>query len=242
MSGKDMRFAKLSIIVPVFNELATLSKVWRQLTYLKLSVGKEVIWVDDGSQDGSGEFLKKQQARRRILNVKFAYHQNNQGKGAAVARGLTLATGDYVVIFDADGECDIRDLVKMTNLVKERGYSVLFGTRKNSQYLYWYFYWGVRLLAGLINWLYGQSISDPEAGMKLVRRSLFNFPITEKGFGQEIEITAKLALQGIQIEEIPVAYYPRTFAQGKKMTAKDGLRALYLVFKYRLDDFLAKFG
>ena len=96
------------------------------------------------------------------------------------------------------------------------------------------------LLSGLINWLYGQNISDPEMGMKLVRRSLFNFPITENGFGQEIEITAKLALQGIQIEEIPVAYYPRTFAQGKKMTAQDGLRALYLVFKYRLDDFLAR--
>ena len=235
-----MRFAKLSIIVPVFNELATLSKVWRQLTYLKLPVGKEVIWVDDGSQDGSGQWLKKQQVGRRNLNVKFVYHQNNQGKGAAVASGLALATGDYVVIFDADGECDAHDLVKMTNLVKEKGYSVLFGTRKNSQYLYWHFYWGVRLLAGLVNRLYGQNISDPEMGMKLVRRSLFNFPITENGFGQEIEITAKLALQGIQIEEIPVAYYPRTFAQGKKMTAQDGLRAIYLVFKYRLDDFLAR--
>ena len=210
------------------------------MTYLKLPVGKELIWVDDGSQDGSRQFLKKQQARQRILNVKFVYHQHNRGKGAAVASGLALATGDYVVIFDADGECDVRDLVKMTNLVKERRYSVLFGTRKNSRYLYWHFYWGVRLLAGLINWLYGQDISDPEMGMKLVRRSLFNFPITEKGFGQEIEITAKLALHGIRILEIPVAYYPRTFRQGKKMTTRDGLRALYLVFKYRLDDFLAR--
>lgn len=225
-----MKRQKLSIIVPVYNEARTIAKVYTALNKIKLKWRKEIIWVDDGSRDGSKQWLNK------VHGHKFLFHKQNMGKGAAVRSGLAVATGDFVVIFDADGEMEAGDIARLINKAEE-GYPVVFGTRNKGETraLYWYFSWGVKMLAGMINVLYGQHISDPEMGMKLIRRDIINFEIGERGFGQEIEWTCKLARQGIKIAEVPVSYYPRTFAQGKKITWKDGVRAVWLVIKFKFE-------
>jgi dolichol-phosphate mannosyltransferase len=227
---------RVSIIVPIYNERNALPKVLSRLKNLRVSWQKEVILSNDGSTDGSEKILKTWQKKRLPL-WKFVHLSTNQGKGAAVKAGLKVATGDYVVIFDADGECDECDLDILVQKALAGNFPVVFGTRNSqatsSKIIYWHYSLGVKLLALLINFLYGQNITDPEVGMKLIRRQAINFEITEKGFGQEIEWTTKLAKNSIKIAEVPIHYYPRTYAQGKKLTLLDGLKAIYLVFKFR---------
>jgi dolichol-phosphate mannosyltransferase len=244
-----MKIEKLSIIVPVYNEKATVEKVIRELE--KLNLGgrkKEAIVVDDGSTDGTTEILLR--LKRQIIDSptslklrgvhKFIFKKRNQGKGAAIRTGLARATGDYVIIHDADLEYDPRDIPKLLKKAEENGWWVVFGSRDKeikNRYLYPHYYWGSRALCLLINWLFGEKYTDPETCYKLMKRGLWEFlDLEEKGFGVEIEVTTKVARLEVPWGEVSISYHPRSFAEGKKIGVRDGLRAVWLIIKYWLND------
>jgi glycosyltransferase involved in cell wall biosynthesis len=231
-----MRIGKLTIIMPVYNEVKTVEEVIKRLSRLSLGrTEKEVIVVDDGSTDATASAITKIQIPK--TKFKFFRHRINQGKGAAVRTGLKYATGDYVIVQDADLEYNPREIGKLVARAEKDGAPVVFGTRNKgvkNTYAYPVLYWGAKVLIWLVNRLYGQDLSDPECCYKLIRRDRLNFEIEERGFGVEVELTAKLARQGIKIAEVPIKYRPRTYAQGKKITAGDGIRAVWLAVKWAI--------
>ena len=232
-----MRIRKLSIIVPVFNEEKTVGEVIKRLSDLVIKgIKKEVIIVDDGSVDGTTESLRKQ-SKSKSKDFKFIFKNKNEGKGAAIKTGLKYATGDYVIVQDADLEYHPREIKKLVRLAEKTGTSVIYGTRNrgiSNRYAYPVLYWGAKPLIWMINILYCQNLSDPECCYKLIRRDLLDFEIEEKGFGMEVELTAKLAKKKIKILEVPIAYIPRTYTQGKKITVIDGVRAVWLAIKWAI--------
>ena len=225
---------KLSIIVPVYNEAETVERVIERLE--KLDIGttkKEIVIVDDGSTDGSVLVITNNQLPR--TKFELIRHKKNLGKGAAIKTGLKYATGDYVIIQDADLEYHPQEIKKLVSAVKKTNSPVVYGTRNRgirNKYAYPVMYWGAKILIGMVNLFYGQQLSDPECCYKLVRRKLLDFEISERGFGVEIELTAKLAKKGIKIAEVPIKYFPRTYEQGKKITIWDGARAIWLAIKW----------
>jgi dolichol-phosphate mannosyltransferase len=225
---------KLSVIVPVFNEERTINRVIKRLRELRIPGWRlEVIIVSDGSTDETNEILRK----NRIFGYKYIFKEKNEGKGAAVRTGLTRATGEYVIIQDADLEYDPGEIKKLVKKVDNEWCLVVFGTRNKgikNNYKYPILFWGAKAMYWLINVIYGQKLSDPENCYKLMRRDLLDFEITERGFGVEIEIMAKLARKGIKIAEVPIRYTPRGYEEGKKVTVWDGVRAVWLVVKFGL--------
>jgi glycosyltransferase involved in cell wall biosynthesis len=232
-----MKIKKLSIIVPVYNEVATVEKVIKRLT--KLSWGKtkkEVIVVDDGSTDGTTQLLKK--LEKRGTHFKYPFHLRNVGKGAAIRTGLAHATGDYVIVQDADLEYDPGEIKKLVKKAEKENLQVVFGSRDReirNKYIYPHYYWGSRFLCWLMNMAFGKKFTDPETCYKLVKTDLLRFiNLEERGFGMEMEIAAKIARLGVPFGEVSITYKPRSFAQGKKIGAKDGIRAMFLIGKYWL--------
>lgn len=235
---------KLSIIIPVFNEQKTIEEVLKRVQEEIIPlIDKEIIVVDDGSTDLTGEILKKIKSNA----FKIISSEKNQGKGAAVIKGIKKATGDYIIIQDADLEYDpkfIKDLIKpiLNNKAK-----VVYGTRlkrmpnlkheeRTLQFLIHYL--GNRLLSLFTSILYGQWITDMETGYKLFpKAALKNVKLNAKGFEFEPEITAKLMKKGYKIKELAIQVNPRGYDEGKKInTVKDGSRALWYLFKYRFVD------
>ena len=234
-----MKIKKLTIIVPVFNEIKTVGLVLGKLRKIKWKREVEVIVVDDGSTDGTTESLKKL-SKTGDSHFKFIFKRTNEGKGAAVRTALEKATGEYVIIQDADLEYEPSEIEKLVEKAEKDNLLVVYGSRnrdiKNS-YLYPHYYWGSRLLYEMINFLFRQKLTDPETCYKLLNRELFRFiEIMERGFGIEVEITAKVSQLQIPIGEVPISYKPRTFEEGKKIRAKDGLEAIYLIGKYWSND------
>jgi glycosyltransferase involved in cell wall biosynthesis len=229
-----MKIRKLSIIVPVFNEEKSVAEVIKRLRNLEIKgLKKEIIVVDDGSTDTSVSTITKLQAP--ITKFKFIKHKYNIGKGAAIKTGLKYATGDYVIIQDADLEYHPQEMKKLVRMAVQSNCPVVFGTRNKgvrNEYAYPVMYWGAKILIWMINILYRQKLSDPECCYKLIKRKLLDFDITEKGFGVEIELVAKLAQKGIKIAEAPIKYTPRTYEEGKKITIGDGIRAIWLAVKW----------
>lgn len=232
-----MTVKKLSIIVPVLNENATIRTVYKKISALKLGVKKEVIIVDDGSDDGTTQFLKKMQASKPRGFI-FLFHQARQGKGAAVQTALTRVTGSHVAIQDADLEYEPAELAKLISVAMRSPYGVVFGTRNKdikNVYIYPLYYWGSKVLTILINALYGYNLSDPETCHKLIpTQAMKKFSLHENGFGIEIELIVNPAFQHLPIYEVPITYHPRSFDEGKKIRTSDGIRAIYLLFKFRL--------
>lgn len=226
-----MKIKKLSILVPVYNEEKTLEQVLEKLNALDLSCNKEIIIIDDSSADNSRKIMEKFRDRMTIL-----FHKENMGKGAAIQTGLGAATGDYVIIQDADLEYNPEDIKKLKECAEREACLAVYGTRNRgikNKYLYPHFYFGSKILTGMINILYRQNLSDPETCYKLIERNLLkSLVIQENGFGMEIEITAKISKLGVRIREVPIRYEPRSFREGKKITTKDGVWAFYLVWKY----------
>ncbi|MCM8815550.1 MAG: glycosyltransferase family 2 protein [Candidatus Omnitrophica bacterium] len=224
---------KLSIIVPVYNESATIEVVIERL--LSIPLEKEIIVIDDGSTDNTRQVLK------RILNekknyIKAIFQPENQGKGSAIRRGLLETTGDVIVIQDADLEYDPADFINLIKPIEEGKADVVYGSRvlgKNPKSSL-SFYLGGRFLSFLTNLLYGTSITDEPTCYKMFRADLLkSIDLRCRGFEFCPEITAKIARKKIKIFELPISYKPRTRREGKKIRWKDGLIAIWTLIKYR---------
>ncbi len=237
---------KLSIIIPVFNEEKTINKVIERVSALKIpAVDIEIIVVDDGSSDATASEIKN--LKLKIKNFTFLLHNKNQGKGAAVRTGINKASGDYIVIQDADLEYNPQDLkILVEEVINERA-RVVYGTRlkrmpnlsrdeRTPQFLLHYF--GNRALSLLTSVLYGQWITDMETGYKLFPKDATKkIHLNAKGFELEPEITAKLLKNGYKIKEVPITTNPRGYDEGKKLhTVRDGFKALVTLVKYRFID------
>lgn len=234
---------KLSIIIPVFNEEKTVLDVFRRLKAVDIAdVEKEVIAVDDGSIDTTPQ--KILQAKKEIPNLKTISHKHNLGKGAAVRTGIKYATGDYILIQDADLEYNPKYISKLMVPVQRYQAEAVYGTRlkrpphlfkeeKSLRFLLHYL--GNRALSLLTSILYGQWITDMETGYKIFsRKAVETINLRAKSFDFEPEITAKLLKTGHHIVEIPITTNPRGYEEGKKLnTLKDGIIALWTLLKYR---------
>jgi glycosyltransferase involved in cell wall biosynthesis len=225
----------LSVVIPVYNERNTILKVIQMVKEVPPH-DKEVVIVDDGSTDGTREFL----LGLHKLGVHLILHDRNRGKGAAVRTGFEHASGDVVVVQDADLEYDPRDWGEMLRLIEEDKADVVFGSRffgKAHRVLFFHHYMGNRLISFLVNLLYDLNLSDVEVGYKMFRREILKeIKLTQNDFGFEVEFTAKVAKQRFRIYEVGIHYYGRTYAEGKKINVRDGLKALYYIIKYRFWD------
>jgi len=228
---------KLSVIVPVYNERNTLVEILRRMRAVELPDGveREIIIVDDGSDDGTRDVLKQ----LSDSTVRVVMHDMNQGKGAAVRTGLETATGDYVLIQDADLEYDPEDWPRLMHPVLRGRARVVYGSRftgerRNMLFLHWI---GNRFLSLVTNVLYNTTLSDMETCYKLVDKQLFDgMRLQADAFDIEPEITAKILKQGVRIYEVPISYAGREFDDGKKITWRDGFAALWTLVKYRFRD------
>jgi glycosyltransferase involved in cell wall biosynthesis len=173
----------------------------------------------------------------RPRGFRFLFHSERKGKGAAIRTALKYITGSHVAIQDADLEYDPRQLAKLIGVAKKNPHGAVFGSRNKeikNNYLYPHFYWGSKMLTLLIKGLYGYHLTDPETCQKLIPANAFKaFVLTENGFGIEIEIIANIARFKLPVYEVAITYEPRSFSEGKKIRSTDGIRAIYLLGKFR---------
>lgn len=221
---------KVSILIPCFNERASIEELLRRVRTLPLE--KEIIVIDDGSTDGTGELLRSiSREGERVLS-----HKLNRGKGSAIRTGLAHATGDVIVIQDADLEYDPHDIKRMLEVLERTESPVVYGSRVLSRAAHssTTFYLGGRLLSMLTNILYGSSITDEPTCYKMFRREVLEGIRLEcRGFEFCPEVTAKVLRLGYPITEIPISYTPRSWREGKKISAWDGAEAIWYLLKYR---------
>lgn len=226
---------RLSVVMPVYNEQTTLSEVVAKVLAVPLEI--ELICVDDGSHDRSREILAELQNRHPQIRV--ALQPKNMGKGAALRRGIQEATGDYVIIQDADLEYDPAEYPALLEPLLQDKADVVFGSRflggGPHRVLYFWHSVGNWLLTMLSNCLTNINLSDMETCYKVFRREIIqSIPIEEDRFGFEPEITVKVARRKLRIYEVGISYCGRTYEEGKKIGWKDGFRALYCLAKYSL--------
>ncbi len=224
---------KLSIIIPVYNEKATILQLLDKVEKVESpqNTEKEIIIIDDYSTDGTRELLNGLRSKYKII-----YHNKNHGKGAAIRTGLKKASGDFIIIQDADLEYDPNEYSKLLQPILDRETQVVYGSRFLGQHSprYKLFYLGNKFLSLLFSILYGQKISDMETCYKIFRREVIeNIIIKSNRFNFEPEITAKIIKAGYKIKEIPISYQSRSFAEGKKIGWRDGVVAIYCLIKYR---------
>ena len=235
---------KLSVVVPVFNEARTVEEVLRRVQQVRLP--KEIVVVDDGSTDGTSEILSRldaaaKQATGSENDLKIVFQSYNRGKGAAIRAGLERVAGDVVIIQDADLEYDPQDYAKLLDPILTDKADVVYGTRFSGggphRVLFFWHSLGNRLLTLLSNSLTNLNLTDMEVGYKVFRSEVLKrIKLKSDRFGFEPEITMKVARQGCRIYEVPISYHGRTYAEGKKITWKDGVVALYCLIRYRLRD------
>ena len=235
---------KLSVLVPVYNEERTLEEVVRRVR--DFQIPKEIILVDDGSEDQSRKILTRlQEENDRVkdpLNqIKVFFQPVNQGKGAALKTALSHVAGDIVIVQDADLEYDPKDYPSLLAPIQAGQADVVYGTRfagggAHRVHFFWHSM-GNRMLTLLSNMLTNLNLSDMEVGYKVFRAEVLKgIELKSKRFGFEPEITVKLAKKGCRFYEVPISYYGRTYEEGKKITWKDGVAALYYMVRFRLAD------
>lgn len=231
---------KLSIIIPCFNESKNIDQILNAILAVKLpgDIEKELIVVDDGSTDGTTARIAAFIASHEQVQV--ITHPVNQGKGACIRTGIKQATGSLVLIQDADLEYDPRDYSKLLMPMLEGHADVVYGSRflgdGPHRVLFYFHTIGNKMLTAFSNLFTQLNITDMETGYKLFRKSVLDrVSLRESRFGFEPEITAKISrIKNIRIYEVGIAYYGRTYAEGKKITWKDGIRTIYCVLKYNL--------
>jgi dolichol-phosphate mannosyltransferase len=230
----------VSIITPFFDEEPTLARLLERVAAAALPAGmeREFILVDDGSSDGSGPaaaaFVAQRPKQARLITL-----PHRRGKGAAMRRGLAAATGDIILVQDADLEWDPADYLRLLAPYADPAVAAVFGSRllgHDARCIYHHYYVGGRLLSACTNLLFGSHITDEPTGMKSFRRSaLAGITLAADGFDFDPELVGRLLQAGHAIREIPVHYEPRTFKEGKKVRARDGLRALWVLLRIRLE-------
>jgi glycosyltransferase involved in cell wall biosynthesis len=222
----------LSIIIPAFNEAAFLPEVIRRVE--ETPYDKEIIIVDDGSTDGTREYLKGLVSE----GIKVIVHEKNMGKGAAMRTGIEVATGDIVIVQDADLEYDPKDYPVLLEPIMQGKADVVYGSRFLGGPHRVLFFWhsiGNSLITLISNMFTDLNLTDMETGYKAFRKKVFEtITIESNRFGFEPEITAKVAKKGFRIYEVPISYSGRSYQEGKKITWKDGIKAIFTVLKYNL--------
>ena len=229
--------AKLSVVIPVFNEMQTLAEVLRQVAAVPIE--KEIILVDDGSTDGTRELLKE---KEREFNLRIIYHEQNQGKGAALRTGFQHCTGDIVIVQDADLEYFPQEYPELIEPIEKGWADVVYGSRflgRKHRVLFFHHYLANRLLTFLVNLVTNLNLTDMETCYKVFRREIIQaLPLKQDRFGFEPEVTIKMARHRPRprVFEVAVSYNGRTYAEGKKINWKDGLQALWCILRYALAD------
>jgi glycosyltransferase involved in cell wall biosynthesis len=236
---------KLSIIMPVYNERETIQEILDQVRSVELAVGtdsgmesleKEIIVVDDGSEDGTRAVLAEEEQKGDLVLV---LHDRNRGKGAAVRTGIAHSTGDVVLIQDADLEYDPRDYPALLRPILEGRVKVVYGSRflgPRKAMLFWHML-GNKLLTLVTNVLYNAILSDMETCYKVLDGDLArSLNLRSEGWGIDPEITGKVLKRGHRIFEVPISYYGREYYEGKKISWRDGFTVLWTLLKYRVVD------
>ncbi len=227
---------KLSIIIPAYNEAATIREVVETVRSVSVEgVEFEVIVIDDGSTDGTDQICQGELAEK----IDVYRRQENQGKGAALRHGFSVMTGDYVLVQDADLEYSPHEYPKLLAPILAGRADVVLGSRfagaDAHRVVYFWHMVGNRFLTLLSNFMTDLNLTDMECGYKVIRTDILRqFTLTENGFGFEPEVVAKIAKTKCRIYEVGVSYYGRTYAEGKKIGVKDGFRALYAIAKHNL--------
>ncbi|MBU0480966.1 MAG: glycosyltransferase family 2 protein [Proteobacteria bacterium] len=225
---------KLTVIIPVYNERQTFAEIMQRV--VRVPLFKEIIVVDDGSNDGTRELLSQYVNQP---NIKVIFHKSNLGKGHAIRTGLAEASGEIVVIQDADLEYDPEDFVEMIKPIRNGQTAVVYGSRRlkkeNKSYSGWIYYIGGLTVTYLACFLYRISITDEATCYKMMDTALLrSLNLTCERFEFCPEVTAKLALLDIPILEVPISYYPRNKSEGKKIGWRDAVEAIWTLLKLKL--------
>lgn len=235
LKGEFVSMLKVSVIIPVFNEESTIKEIIRRVQATGLVY--EIIIVDDGSQDSTRDILKMLNNQDSILVI---LHQKNMGKGAAVRTGINAATGDVIIIQDADLEYDPREYPNLLKPIEEGIADVVYGSRFLGAGRRPILFWNMvanKILTLVTNVLYNNILTDMETGYKVFKRSVvIDIPLHSKRFDFEPEFTAKIFKRKVRLYEVPIAFNPRDYKDGKKIQAWDGVIALWTLIKYRFTE------
>jgi glycosyltransferase involved in cell wall biosynthesis len=226
---------KISVVIPVYNEAATVAELISRVQ--AVDIPKEVIVVDDGSTDGTRDVLAR--LEKRYGNLRVFLQANNSGKGAALRTGFKQATGDFVLVQDADLEYDPSDYPALLKPLIEGKADVVYGSRflttKEHRVLFFWHSVGNRLLTLISNMFTDLNLTDMETGYKAFRREVIQaIKLEQDRFGFEPEVTVKIARMKLRIYEVGISYYGRTYEEGKKIGWKDGVKALWCILKYSI--------
>jgi len=226
---------KISIIIPVFNEEDSVAQVIKKVSQIPLSLEKEIIVVDDGSTDKTKEILV---ALRKDFDFTLLFHQRNQGKGGAIKTGIKFATGDLILIQDADLEYDINDYPFLISPFLESGAEIVYGSRnlKKNDISSIGFYLGGKGLTLFFNLLFKTNLTDVNTCYKVFKSRIIKdeIKLKENNFNFCEEVSAKVVKKGYKIIEVPISYHPRKKSEGKKIYWVDGLRGFWAIVKYRI--------
>jgi glycosyltransferase involved in cell wall biosynthesis len=236
MDGDLKKFSKLSIVIPIYNEKDTLETIISQVRQVDIPIAKEIILIDDGSTDGTRDLLRNLPENPDVVKV---FHEMNQGKGAALRTGFSAATGDIVLIQDADLEYDPQEYPRLLTPILTGKADVVFGSRflgaGAHRVIYFWHMAGNKLLTLVSNMFTNINLTDMETCYKVFKKPILDkITICENRFGFEPEITAKVAKQKCRIYEIGISYSGRSYEEGKKIGWRDGVRAIWCILKYNV--------